>query len=254
MAENKELNKGIDWTKWMSVVIALGALLYAHLAYQNSRSALEFQRQEASKRREDIVKLQAAWDFQKVYFSGFEKTYLARYDDFEEKFLGLHFFAWVKIFNGSEHSISLDGVRGYLIYKDYLHSQLASSMCFEKDFETRVHFPLSIMPQDQGRVLIRIPIPVNQEVAEIYGQLEPDSMYTAEQIVQAWNRKAETRYGSQPEDYPRTLDILFQNQLVPRDSLGTLDSHALKVTVHLASGEMISKRFHIVYMKYDTGT
>jgi hypothetical protein len=145
MAEEKQSNKGIDWAKWIALVIALGALVYAHLAYQNSRSALEFQRQESSKRRENIVKLQAAWDFQKVYFSGFEKTDLVRIDDWDQKFLGLHFFAWLKIFNGSEHAISVDRVLGWFIYKNFLHSQLSSLMCFEEDFKTEVQFPLSII-------------------------------------------------------------------------------------------------------------
>ena len=249
MAAEKELNKGIDWTKWMGLVIALGALLYAHLAYQNSRSAIEFQKQEANRRRADIVKLQAAWDFRNVYFSGFEKVrLLVRFPEWEEKSLGLHFFAWLKLFNASEHPISVDGVCGWFIYKNTMNSQLMSFTCFEEDFVTDVQFPLSIKPHEQRRVLIRMPIPVDEERREIFDQLVPDSLYTAKQIVQAWNQKARVRYSSSPENYQSILFQLFRNQFVPRDSMGTLDQHAFKASVYLASGEIISKKFHLIMM------
>lgn len=185
MAE--KLGKGIDWPKWVGLIIALGALVYAHLAYQHSESVLEFQKQEASRRRASIVKLQPFWALEKVYFSGFQKTHLfLGVTKGEEKFFGLDFFVKLKIFNESEHAISVDGLLAFFIYKNWLSSQLSSNMCFEDDLETRVKFPISIEPYAQRRVLIRIPIPIDERLKKMLDHLEPDSLYSSKDIVLAY--------------------------------------------------------------------
>jgi hypothetical protein len=96
--------------------------------------------------------------------------------------------------------------------------------------------------------LIRMPVPVNEEVRDIFDELVPNSLYAAKQIVQAWNQKARVRYSCNPENYLSTLSVLFENQFVPRDSMGTMDLQAFKASVYLASGEIISKEFHIIMM------
>lgn len=246
MTEKNNSSKSFDWGRWLGVFIALGALAYAHLAYQTSKSALDFQREQARKQRETVIELESWWVPEKVFFSGFQKTYLTiEYVAKEEKFLGVEFFRMVKIYNASEHPVSVDGVAGGFIYKNWFNSQLASNRCFAQDFVTEIQFPFTIEPNQQKRVLIRIPIPFHEQQRRIFEGLSPDSLYTAEQIIQQYNQGSTVYFHG--NDYPFILMSIIKSQLIPPDSTATWEQHRFLVSIALASGVRISKNFHIIF-------
>jgi Ca2+/Na+ antiporter len=240
-------DKKLSSAEQLTILIALGALLYAHLAYKTGKSALEFQKEELKKQQETKINVDANWDFKRIYFSGFkEELFLVDRDNWklEKRFSGFHFFAVVRLYNASEHAVSVSEVFGRIRYGGPSGlQQFQQGTCFESDFKRRVAFPLFLQPHESRHLLIRIPVIVDEKVKQIFSHLSPDSLYRAKEIIRTNNQRNRMKYGN--ED---TLGVLrlFADRFVPADSLGTRDQYRFIVLTYLSSGEEITKLYDIL--------
>jgi hypothetical protein len=243
-------NKIFGWPQWISSAAAICAVLISVIALINSREALDFQKQEAALKRATNIKINTSWSWGKVYFEGFHKTTLLTFDStnskeiWEHKFSGLDFFAKIKLFNASEHDVSIDVVSGNIIYKGGISSELSSANCFEEDSETKLKFPILIKPNEQKCVHLRLPLPVDSNIVNVFSLLEPNRTYSAEEIVRQYNERGAVVVTG--DSYPRSLSLIFMEYILPSSSSNNWEYCSFDLYVHLASGESIEKRLDIL--------
>ncbi|GEM_PF-4992319 len=235
----------------VAMLVSVAAVMRSCEANRIARAVLELQQHQAELAKETVIQIDAKMRFHKVHVSPFRRYPVADPTRDTSRHVswrhgGLDFFIQVKIYNASEHPVSIDEVRLVQITDRGFFSWTIILENFHSDLSTHIEFPLLLGAQDMLLTFIQFTPPMTKDLMERFQALTPDSLYTAKQIVEEYSTKHHV-VGFSNEKWSQEISLSgIYNREFLACSPGEADGFRYaNVVVVLGSGEFFSKRVQL---------